>query len=132
MDTNIFVRFLVNDDPVKWRDCERIFKKISLGEIIPYSSELVFLEIYYVLTSFYKRQKSEVSKDLLKFLKLRNLVLIKKYDLGRAFRMRNRLGIKLADCLISSQIPKNVLLCSYDRDFKKVKGIKLVLPQDIV
>ena len=132
LDTNILVRFLIKDDEKKWRDCVELFEKIKKGKIIPYCSQVVFLEVFFVLTSVYGNNKKMVAKDLKEFLKLRNLVMVKDYDMGKALTLVIKNNIKFADCLISTQLGKGVVLCSYDREFEKIKEIKLFLPEEIV
>ena len=122
----------MRDDDKKWQNCVKVFELIDEGKIIPYCSDIVFLEIYFVLTSVYSQDKREVVKDLATFLKLRNLVLIKNYDLGKALKLVAKVNVKFADCLISTQIPRGMDLCSYDKEFKKIKNVKLVLPEEIV
>lgn len=40
--------------------------------------------------------------------------------------------IKLGDCFIANQIPKEAILLSYDADFKKIKEIQSQTPDEIL
>lgn len=132
LDTNVFVRFLSESDPLKLDECKRLFSQISQGRIVPYSSGLVFLETFYVLTSVYKFSKSEVVKDIKKLFRLRNLTIIEKINTRKGFEFFEKYKIKLADCIIATQIPKKVVLCTYDDEFGKLKFLKIATPEGII
>lgn len=41
-------------------------------------------------------------------------------------------SVKLADCLIVSQIPNGAALCTFDQEFKKIKKVNSYSPQEIL
>ncbi|HBL52033.1 MAG TPA: hypothetical protein DDZ05_02335, partial [Candidatus Blackburnbacteria bacterium] len=80
----------------------------------------------------YKFPKLGVIADLQKILQLRNVVLIEKTDTEKALLLFKRHAIKYGDCLISTQVPKSVVLISYDSDFGKIKGLKVSTLSDVI
>ena len=74
IDTNIFLRFLTNDDPKKARCCEELFKKIIKDEEQLFTSELVIAEIIWVLESYYGLSKENVKEKIEKILNTKNLL----------------------------------------------------------
>ncbi len=130
IDTSIFIRFLTQDDQVRYRDCLEFFKLVENGVIRPYTSNIVILEIIYVLVSLYKFPKVQVLKAIEAILKLRNLVIYKT-DTIKAIEVFQKFKIKYGDCLIASQI-LNLILISYDTEFTKIDWIKVVEPIDLV
>lgn len=77
VDTNYFLRFLLKDDKVQFLEAKQLFEKGALGEVQLFTSLIVFFEIYWVLSSFYKKKKSELIKVLndvltLGFIKFEN------------------------------------------------------------
>ncbi|TDI41906.1 MAG: PIN domain-containing protein [Acidobacteria bacterium] len=73
VDTNIFIRFLTNDDPAKARRSERLFKKAIAGEVSLETSLLVIAEIVWTLESFYKLAKPDIADKIGKILNTPNL-----------------------------------------------------------
>jgi len=131
IDTSIFIRFLTQDDQVKYRDCVEFFKLVENGSIRPYTSNIVILEIIYVLVSLYKFPKEQVLKAIEAIFKLRNLVLIDKTDTVKALRIFKETKIKYGDCLIVSQM-SDLVLITYDTEFNKIHDMKVVEPADLV
>lgn len=64
LDSNIFLRPIVKDDPEKVRDCERLFEKIERGAIKAFTSNLVLAEILWVGIGFYKIKKKGFNRDI--------------------------------------------------------------------
>ena len=106
LDSNIWLRFIMADDPKMFDTCAALFQSINRGEITPYSSSIVLLEVGYVLRSVYKIGKLDVISDLETVVTTQGLVLIEKTNFREALILHKQTGIKLADCLIATQIPK--------------------------
>ncbi len=73
VDTNVFLRFLTNDDPAKARRAERLFKKAIAGDVSLETSLLVIAEIVWTLESFYKLAKPDIADKIEKILNTKNL-----------------------------------------------------------
>ena len=68
LDSNIFLRLLVPENQKFTSECQKIFKMVKDGTIIPYTSDIVIVEVSYVLNKLYKIEKSRIiewQKDLL-------------------------------------------------------------------
>ncbi len=131
IDSNIFIRYLTQDDPKKALDCIRLFEMIEQGQLRPYTSNIVILEIQFVLIKQYKFLKAGVIEDIRTLLSLRNLTLIEKTDTKAALLLYKKYNIKFGDCLIATQIPKGVKLVSCDKEFQKI-GIAISTPKDFI
>ncbi|MBM3284214.1 type II toxin-antitoxin system VapC family toxin [Candidatus Gottesmanbacteria bacterium] len=70
VDTNYFLRFLLKDNKDQFLEAKELFGKGALGEIQLFTSLVVFFEIYWVLSSFYKKEKSELIKVLTNVLSM--------------------------------------------------------------
>ena len=132
IDTSVFIRFLTQDDPRKFKDCFKFFEKIELGKLRPYTANIVILEIHFVLTRLYKQSKTKVVSDIENLLALRNLTLIDKTDTTKALNLYKRQNIKFADCYIATQVPGTCHLVTYDEEFSKVKTISVKEPKDFI
>jgi predicted nucleic-acid-binding protein len=73
VDTNVFLRFLTNDDPEKARRVEGLFKKAIAGKAQLQVSLLVIAEIVWTLESFYKLEKADIAEKVGTILNTPNL-----------------------------------------------------------
>ena len=73
VDTNVFLRFLTNDDPAKAKRAEALFRDAVRGKIALATSLLVIAEIIWTLESFYKLEKPEIAAKVEKILNTPNL-----------------------------------------------------------
>ncbi|MCX5912385.1 MAG: PIN domain-containing protein [Deltaproteobacteria bacterium] len=53
MDTNLFIRYLVNDDPGKADRVEKLLEQATSGKIRLVTADLVIAEVIWVLESAY-------------------------------------------------------------------------------
>ena len=65
VDTNLFVRYLTNDDKHKTEAVHKLLLKAKSGKIRLVTSDIVIAELVWVLISFYE-QGNEVVADLLR------------------------------------------------------------------
>ena len=72
-DTNVFLRFLTNDDPAKAKRAETLFLDALRGKIRLATSLLVIAEIIWTLESFYKLDKPDIAAKVEKILNTPNL-----------------------------------------------------------
>jgi predicted nucleic-acid-binding protein len=78
VDTNVLVRYLVEDDEEQTKRAEALFRRASAkGETI-FVSDVVLCEIVWVLESVYHVRRGEIA-DLLE-----NLMRAKQVELGQA------------------------------------------------
>lgn len=130
LDTNLFLRFFLRDNEAQYQNVYRLFSKIEEGRFKPYTSSIVFLELNYVARSIYKLSIDEVLDYLGAIKKMRGITVIEKTDASKAVSLYRKYKIKLGDCFITVQLPKGAMLISYDEDFKKIKEIKSLTPEE--
>lgn len=68
IDTNIIIRFLLNDHPKLSPKAKIIFQKAEKGEIKLYIDETIIAEVVWTLSSFYKIKKIDIIDKLEKLL----------------------------------------------------------------
>ena len=132
IDTNIWLRYLAADDQVKYTFCQKLIGLNEEGKIRVYTSAIVLLELAYTLRTFYKAKHERIVKEIEGILSGRNLTLIEKTDLLEALKIFKKFNLKLADALIAKQIIKGMILCTYDHDFKRIKGLDSLTPEEIL
>jgi len=132
LDTSVFIRFLTQDDAIKYDECKILFEHIQEGVLRPYISQVVILEIIFVLTRLYSFPKQQVLEAMKEVHQLRNITVIEKTDTKKALSLFSIHAIKYQDCLIATQLPSNTTLVTYDKDFDKLTHIDFVTPKNLV
>jgi uncharacterized protein len=73
VDTNVFLRFLTNDDPAKAKRAGMLFKDAVAGKTQLRTSLLVIAEIVWTLESFYGLEKKDIAEKVSMILNTPNL-----------------------------------------------------------
>lgn len=60
LDTNLLIRFLTNDDPVKADRVDGLLRKAAAGKIRLVTAEMVVAEMVWVLESFYRLERPAI------------------------------------------------------------------------
>jgi predicted nucleic acid-binding protein len=134
VDTNIFLRPIIKDDPQKLKECEEFFKRVKEGKIRAFTSNLVLAEIIWTGLSFYKINKKELVNVLKGILDFKNLKIVDNFNPRLALKIYEKTSIKFIDALIASNpeiYQRKVNIVSYDKDFDKLK-IKRLEPKKII
>jgi predicted nucleic-acid-binding protein len=134
VDTNIFLRPIVKDDPLKVAACENIIDLISKGAIEAFTSHLVLAELVWTSQKSYHIEKGEISKVLQGIASIKNLKIKEEFNVMAAIRHYTRRGVKFIDALIASDSSiqsGGVQIISYDRDFDKLK-IPRIEPRELI
>lgn len=132
LDTNIFLRFYVKEDETSHSECVRLLNLCNQGSCRPYTSNIVISEVIYVLSRLYKFPKAEVLAAIDDLLNLRNLTVIEKTDTPRAIKLYKKNNLKIGDCMIATQVPVGVALCTYDADFSMLSELKISTPSGVI
>lgn len=133
LDTNIFLRIIVKDDPKKVGDCENLIRLISKKEIRAYTSSLVLAELVWTCLGFYKISKAEIIKIIQGIVSIKNLKIEDKTNPFLAIQTYEFHGIKFIDALIASNpaiVKGKAKIVSYDKDFDKL-GVGRVEPDQL-
>ena len=84
LDTNVLVRFLVEDDKMQGARAAKLIRR-AVAEARPlYVSDIVVCEVVWVLTSAYRIARSEVVAILQQLLRAKHLVFSTPERLARA------------------------------------------------
>jgi predicted nucleic-acid-binding protein len=75
VDTNYFLRFLLKDNDVEHQAAKQLLRAGAEGKIKLFTSIIVFFEIYWVLASFYEKEKSEIIPILNNILRMEFVAL---------------------------------------------------------
>jgi predicted nucleic-acid-binding protein len=97
VDTNVFLRFLTNDDPAMARRAEALFEKAIAGKLSLETSLLVIAEMVWTLESFYELTKSDVAAKVSILLNTPNLRVERADDLLEALDLYATKNIDFVD-----------------------------------
>lgn len=98
VDTNYFLRFLLKDINNQYLEAENLFLSASEGKNELVTSTIVFFEIYWVLISYYGKNKVEVGNVLEKILNLNFIELEERIILSNSLSLFRKTNLSLEDC----------------------------------
>ncbi len=98
IDTNYFLRFLLKDINPQHLEAKNLFLSASEGKTALITSIIVFFEIYWVLSSYYERNKTEAANVLEKVLSLNFIELEEREMLFRSLSLFRKTNLDLEDC----------------------------------
>lgn len=134
VDSNIFLRSFVRDNESAWKDCIGVLHLIADGNISAYIPTIIAVEVFFVLTSFYKFDRRRVVEAMKSIASLQNFRFFDDLNVSEALGLYESKRIKFTDCLLASssrvQTGKATIL-SYDRDFDKL-GVRRVEPKQLL
>jgi len=84
VDTNVLVRFLVEDDPEQMERAKALLRKAVESDTPCYVSDVVLCELVWVLERTYKIKKLEIAGTLSRLLRARHLAFSSSDRLSRA------------------------------------------------
>jgi len=129
VDTNVFLRFFVNDVATQYEKARVLFEAAETGKIKLETSELVIAEIVWVLESFYGFSRKEVTEVLSTLLSSRNLKIASHARINEAVRLYAAGNMDFIDAYNIAYIRSKEYskVATFDsKHFKKVEGISIV------
>ena len=126
VDTNIFLRYLTGDDPVKYGRCKEIFRRAVEGKITLVTSGLVIAELVWTLLSYYKVPKADVIEKVSIIISTKSLHIPDKDIIIDALLLYSRKNIDYIDAYNTVFMTRHSLdkIYSYDADFDLIEGTK--------
>jgi len=133
VDTNIFIRALIADDPEKSRACSRLLHRVDRGQEDITTCESIVSEVAFVLSSpaNYRLAHEEVRARFAPYLRMRGLRLpgrstyLEALDL---FAQYPHLDFEDALCVAHMRQAGITEILSYDRDFDRIEGVTRIEP----
>jgi predicted nucleic acid-binding protein len=130
LDTNVFLRHLLQDEPNQSPRATAYFTRIERGEIQVRTSDIVISEIVFTLQKLYRQPKADIRDHLLPLIELPGIILPGKRRFRRIFDIYVNLNLSFADAYHAVLLDQLKLqeLVSFDRGFDRVPGIKRIEP----
>jgi len=124
LDTNMLVRFLVQDDPKQSLQAGRLIEKAVDRQVPLFISDVVMCETVWVLASAYGLPRAEIADALGALLRAKSLVFASTDRLASAFEAYRRGKGDFADYLIREQAHAHGAdeVATFDRALLKEPG----------
>ena len=126
VDTNVFLRVLTEDDPVKAVRCRRLFEQAIAGTISLETSDLVIAEIVWTLLSYYGLSKRVVIQKVGQILNTPNLSVTNHDVLMETLVVWGRYGCDFIDAYNAAMMQERGVsgVVSYDSDFDAIPMVR--------
>ena len=127
VDTNLFLRYLTNDDPAKADRVEQLLNQAAVGEVHLVTAEMVLAETVWVLESSYGLARAQVAPLLRGILATPGLEVLNGSLVARALDHYETLNIDFVDGYIAAVMEKQGIdeLYSFDKKHaSRLKGVR--------
>ena len=126
VDTNLIVRYLVQDHEKHAKAAEKLFSACDRGEVVIVVLPAVLAECVFVLESFYKHPRREISEALGKLIASPGVEIggldVQLDGLARYGKTK----IHFVDCLIAaSAVAEGIAVATFDQDFRKFGDVRV-------
>jgi len=120
-DTNVFLRFLLKDNPILAKEAEAYFLRAKAGKIKIIILSEILLEMEYVLRKVYTQSRSEITKKMTALVTSAYFEVADGNLWGAVLEDYWQKSVDLVDIFLfqkAQAVGGEVL--SFDRDFKKL------------
>lgn len=132
LDTNIWLRFFLRDDEKHYQEVVTLIGSIEEGTHRAYTSSLIFLELFYVLKKTYLFSNEDINDIFTSIEQVRGITILETTNSAQALTWFRKYRVKLSDCLIASTLYEDMILVTYDAEFKKIDGILVNQPSELL
>ena len=126
VDTNVFIRYLTNDDPVLADRVELLLDGAAAGAVQLVTTELVLAETIWVLESSYKLTNVQIAPLIRGILATPGMDVINGDLVGRALIMYELQNTDFVDGYIAALMEKQGIRDVYSYDRKHLSRLKTI------
>jgi predicted nucleic acid-binding protein len=126
LDTNIFIRYLTNDDPDKAEKVDKLLIKAGRGKVQLITTELVLAEVVWVLESFYGLKNFEIAPMIKAILATPGLETINGQLVENAVEFYVERNIDFIDGYIAAVMGKRRITEIFSYDKKHLQRLKSI------
>jgi len=126
VDTNVFIRYLTNDDREKADRVEKLLSSAAKGEVRLITTEVVIAEVVWVLESSYDMKSHEIASMIKCILDTPGIDVINGGIVGRALEFYQSHHIDFVDGYIAAVMKKRKITDIYSFDKKHMGRIKAI------
>lgn len=130
VDTNIFLRHVLEDHADHSPRATAFLAQVDAGHYDAESSQVVVAEIVFTLERSYKTPKDDIRAFVTAILAIRNLTVPGRAELYQALDFYADYNVSFADAMnaVMAQEGGITSIVSFDRDFDRLPGITRIEP----
>lgn len=126
VDTNLIIRYLVQDHEKHAKAAGRLFDACDRGEIRVVVLPAVLAECVFVLESFYGHPRADIASALIRFISSPGVEIDEVAVQLDALNRFKRTRVHFVDCLIAATaVAEDLPLASFDQDFRKFGDVRV-------
>lgn len=126
VDTNLFIRYLTNDDPILADRVELLLDSAAAGSAQLVTTELVMAESVWVLESSYHLDHAQIAPLIRGILATPGMEVINGDLVGKALVMYELQNIDFVDAYIAALMEKQGIKNIYSYDKKHLSRVKSI------
>jgi predicted nucleic acid-binding protein len=125
VDTNLIVRYLVQDHEKHAKAAGKLFDACDRGDVLIVVLPAVLAECVFVLESFYEHPRGDIASALGRLISSPGVEIDAAIHLDALDRYR-KTKVHFVDCLIAATAAtENMPLASFDQDFRKFTDVRV-------
>jgi predicted nucleic acid-binding protein len=126
VDTNLIVRFLVQDHEKHARAAGKLFDACDRGEVVIVVLPAVLAECVFVLESFYEHPRRDIASALGRLISSPGVEIDGPAIHLDALERYRKTRVHFVDCLIAATAAtENIPVASFDQDFRKFTDVRV-------
>lgn len=126
VDTNLFIRYLTNDEPVLADRVEKLLDDAATGSVQLVTTELVMAESVWVLESSYHLNHAQIAPLIRGILATPGMEVINGDLVGKSLVMYELQNIDFVDAYIAALMEKQGIKDIYSYDKKHLSRVKTI------
>jgi len=124
VDTNLIVRYLVQDHEKHAKAAGKLFDACDRGDVVIVVLPAVLAECVFVLESFYEHPRGDIASALGRLISSPGVEIDAAINLDALDRYR-KTKVHFVDCLIAATAAtENMPVGSFDQDFRKFADVR--------
>lgn len=131
VDTNVFLRYLVNDVPAQAEAIEQLLRRAVAGKVTLVTNSLVIAEIVWTLQSFYGLPRADIKAKVLAILNTPGLEIAESDLVLQAVTWYAEKNVDFIDAYNAAWMPAHDLqaVCTFDRKhYARLEGLEVRAP----
>ena len=125
VDTNLIVRYLVQDHEKHAKAAGKLFDACDRGDVVIVVLPAVLAECVFVLESFYEHPRGDIASALGRLISSPDVEIDAAINLDALDRYR-KTKVHFVDCLIAATAAtESMPVASFDQDFRKFTDVRV-------
>jgi len=126
VDTNLIVRYLVQDHEKHAKAAGRVFDACDRGEVVIVVLPAVLAECVFVLESFYKHPRGDIGSALGRLISSPGVEISGAAIHLEALDRYRKTKVHFVDCIVAATAAaENMPVASFDQDFRKFPDVRI-------